>query len=194
MSDERLEELLAKQAITEVIHCYARAIDRMDEALLRSVFHPGSRHAHFFEGPSSDPSLPSSPEVPGDFVAFALGLLSTFSRTHHQLGNTLIRLQDSATAVAETYFTAYHRLRAVGDPLASPDAFDNEMDWFVGGRYLDRFELRDGQWKIVERTGMTDWVRLDPASSRGFGDIAPETIGKRAPDDLVYRFFGIRAC
>jgi hypothetical protein len=191
MSDERLEELLAKQAITEVIHRYARAIDRMDEALLRSVFHPGSRHAHFFEGPSSDPSLPSSVESPGDFVAFALGLLGTFSRTHHQLGNTLIEFRGPAGAVVETYFTAYHRLRAAGDPLASPDAFDNEMDWFVGGRYLDRFELRGGEWKIVERTGMTDWVRLDPASSRGFGDIAPETIGKRAPEDLVSRFFSV---
>jgi len=191
MADERLEALLAKQEITEVIFRYARAIDRMDEALLRSVFHPGSRHAHFFEGPSSDPAQPSSPESPGDFVAFALGLLSTFSRTHHQLGNTLIQLEGPASAVAETYFTAYHRLRPRGDPLASPDAFDTEMDWFVGGRYLDRFELRDGRWKIVERTGMTDWARLEGASSRGLGDVAPETVGKRAPDDLVCRFYSV---
>ena len=29
------DEMLAKQAITEVVYRYARAIDRMDEALLR---------------------------------------------------------------------------------------------------------------------------------------------------------------
>ncbi|HEY7775309.1 MAG TPA: nuclear transport factor 2 family protein [Kineobactrum sp.] len=183
--DEKLEALLAKQAITEVIVRYARAIDRLDEPLLRSVFHPGSQHNHFYEGLSSDPSLPSTPEQPGDFVAFALGLLATYSRTHHQLGNTLITLQGQGRATAETYFTAFHRMRAATDPLAGADAYDNEMDFFVGGRYLDHFELREGEWKIVRRLGMTDWTRLEPAHSHGFGNIAADTIGKRAPDDPV---------
>lgn len=191
MFDSRLEELLAKQEITELIFRYARAIDRMDEALLRSVFHPDSRHSHFYEGPSSDPGIPSSREAPGDFVAFALGLLSGFVRTHHQLGNTLIQFESEATARAETYFTAHHRMRARGEPLAAENAYDTEMDYFVGGRYLDRFESRDGRWKIVQRTGMTDWVRLEPASSQGFGDIADHTVGKRAPDDAVCEFYTV---
>ena len=191
MSDDWAAGLRAKQEITEVIYRYARAIDRMDERLLRSVFHPGSRHSHFYEGPSSDPGLPSSKEAPGDFVAFALGVLSAFTRTHHQLGNTLIQLESESTANAETYFTAFHRMRPRGDPLAGANAYDTEMDYFVGGRYLDRFERRDGEWKIVQRTGMTDWVRLEAASSQGFDDIAVETIGKRAPDDPVCEFYSI---
>ena len=191
MTDDRLEALLAKQAITEVIFRYARAIDRMDEHLLRSVFHPGSRHSHFYEGPSSDPGIPSSKEAPGDFVAFALGLLSAYSRTHHQLGNTLIQLEGETTATAETYFTAHHRMRARGEELAAENAYDTEMDYFVGGRYLDRFELRDGEWKIVQRTGMTDWIRLEPASSQGFDDIADHTVGKRAPEDAVCEFYTV---
>ena len=145
MAEQAVEELLAKQAITEVICRYARAIDRMDETLLRSVFHPGARHRHFYEGPSSDPDLPSTPEAPGDFVAFALGVLSTFTRTHHQLGNTLIELDGPEHARAETYFTAFHRMRPRGDPAAAPNAYDTEMDYFVGGRYIDRFALRDGE-------------------------------------------------
>jgi hypothetical protein len=191
MSDDWAAELRAKQAITEVIYRYARAIDRMDEPLLRSVFHPGSRHSHFYEGPSSDPGLPSSKEAPGDFVAFALGVLSAFTRTHHQLGNTLIQLESDNTANAETYFTAFHRMRPRGDPLAGDNAYDTEMDYFVGGRYLDRFECRDGEWKIVQRTGMTDWVRLEAPSSQGFNDIAPQTIGKRAPHDAVCEFYSV---
>ena len=189
MTDDGVVVLQAKQAITEVIYRYARAIDRMDESLLRSVFHPGSRHSHFYEGPSSDPGIPSSREAPGDFVAFALGLLSAYSRTHHQLGNTLIQLEGDGTATAETYFTAFHRMRARGDPLAAENAYDTEMDYFVGGRYLDRFESRGGEWKIVQRTGMTDWVRLEPGCSQGFADIAEQTIGKRAPDDAVCQFY-----
>jgi hypothetical protein len=187
MAQEAVRELLAKQAITEVVFRYARAIDRMDEALLRSVFHPGSRHNHFYEGPSSDAEAPSSPEAPVDFVAFALGVLGGFTRTHHQLGNTLIEFTSDEQARVETYFTAFHRMRARGDPLAPDNAFDTEMDYFVGGRYIDQFALRDGEWKIVERVGMTDWMRIEPPTSQGFGDIDPRTIGHRAPDDFIYQ-------
>ena len=191
MAGDPVQELMARQAITDVVFRYVRAIDRMDEPLLRSVFHPDSRHSHFYEGPSSDPAAPHSDEEPGDFVRFALGLLTTYSRTHHQLGNTLIEFEDDSHANVETYFTAFHRVRPLGDPLAGGQAFDNEMDYFVGGRYIDKFELRDGDWKIVHRTGMTDWVRLEPATSQGFGDIPDDTIGKRAPDDLICRFYTV---
>jgi len=60
-TDAQLQQLLDTQAIQNAIATYARALDRLDEKMLRSVFHPGSKHAHFFEGPSSDPSLPSKP-------------------------------------------------------------------------------------------------------------------------------------
>ena len=188
---DELQALLARQAITEVIYRYARAIDRMDEALLRSVFHPGSRHFHFYQGPSSAPEREAGGDDPGDFVRFALNVLSVHTRTHHQLGNTLIEFDSDTHAQVETYFTAYHRMRAQGDPLASDDAFETEMDYFVAGRYLDRFELHDGAWKIAHRTGMTDWVRLESPSPRGIAGIDPDTIGKRAPDDLVYRLASV---
>ena len=191
MGDDSLSELLAKQAITEVIYTYARAIDRMDEALLRSVFHPGSKHWHFYQGPSSDPDAPATDDDPGDFVRFALGLLATYSRTHHQMSNTLIDFTDDSHANVETYFTAFHLVRPKSDPLSGDQAFDNEMDYFVGGRYLDKFEARDGVWKIVERIGMTDWVRIEPSSSQGFGDIPAETVGKYAPEDLVCRLYSV---
>ena len=53
MQEQQVRELLDKQAVTDVIMTYARAIDRLDEDLLRSVFHPDSQHAHGFVGPSS---------------------------------------------------------------------------------------------------------------------------------------------
>jgi hypothetical protein len=184
--EQQLRGLLDKQAIEEAIKTYARALDRMDEALLRTVFHPGSKHVHFYEGPSSDPSLPSRPGQPLDFVAFAMDVLRTHLRTHHQLGNILIEL-DGDSAFAETYFTAHHRMRPKGDPLASPTAFDTEMDYFVGGRYIDRFERRDGQWRITHRTGMTDWMRIDAPASQAFGDVPASQIGRQGPDDMIYR-------
>jgi hypothetical protein len=143
--DQSLSELLSKQAIYEVIARYARAIDRLDEAMLRSLFHPHATHNHFYQGPSSQPERSANGDDPGDFVRFAFQVLSTYSRTHHQIGNTLIELNGENTATAESYFTAFHRMRPIGDPLAGPDAYETEMDFFVAGRYLDKFECIDGE-------------------------------------------------
>ena len=186
MEEQQVRELLDKQAITDVIMTYARAIDRLDEDLLRSVFHPDSQHAHGFVGPSSDPSQASSPGSPGDFVAYAFEVLGTLTRTHHQLGNIFIEL-DGDDAYTETYFSAYHRMRAKGDPLASDGAYDTEMDWLVGGRYIDRMQRREGVWKISHRTGLTDWMRTEPPSTQGFSDIPADMLGHRSSQDLVYR-------
>ena len=186
MSEQQIIELLDKQAITEVIMTYARAIDRLDEEMLRSVFHPDSQHAHGFVGPSSAPSLPSKPGEPLDFVAFAFEALNRHTRTHHQLGNILIELE-GANAYAESYFTAYHRMRAKGDPQAAENAYDTEMDFLVGGRYLDRFQKREGVWKISHRNGLTDWMRTEPPSTQGFSTIPADLVGQRSADDLVYR-------
>lgn len=186
MNEQLLQEVLDKHAITDVIMTYARAIDRLDEHMLRSVFHSDSQHAHGFVGPSSDPSIPSTPGEPGDFVAFAFAVLNTHTRTHHQLGNILIELEGE-NAYTESYFTAYHRMRAKGDPLAAENAHDTEMDLLVGGRYLDRFQKRDGAWKISHRTGLTDWMRTEPPATQGFFAIPEELLGHRGEQDLVYR-------
>lgn len=194
VSDPHLQMLLDKQACAEVMMTYCRAIDHRDEELLRSVFHPGSQHRHGFVGPSSDPGRPSKPGEPGDFVAYALGVLATHTRTHHQLGNIFIELEPGgAVAYTEAYFTAFHRLRPKGDPLASPTAYDTEMDVWVGGRYMDRMEKRDNAWKITNRTGMTDWQRIEPPSSSGFNLVPQEIRMQQNRDDFLYHrrsFYG----
>jgi hypothetical protein len=94
---------------------------------------------------------------------------------------------DGDNAYAETYFSAYHRMRAKGDPLAASNAYDTEMDFLVGGRYIDRFQRREGVWKISHRTGLTDWTRVEPPSSQGFSDTPAELQGQRGAADLVFR-------
>jgi hypothetical protein len=186
MNEQLLNELLDKQSISDVIMTYARAIDRLDETMLRSVFHPDSKHAHGFVGPSSDPSLTSEPGKPKDFVAYAFDVLNTHLRTHHQLGNIFIELEGD-NAYVESYFTAYHRMRAKSDPMAAANAHDTEMDLMVAGRYIDRFQKRDGVWKISHRTGLTDWIRTEPPATQGFFDTPAELLGQRGDCDLVYR-------
>jgi 3-phenylpropionate/cinnamic acid dioxygenase small subunit len=66
-------------------------------------------------------------------------------RTKHVTTNIVLELDEGAgTAVARSYFTA---LQALPDMALKP---------IVSGRYYDRFERRDGQWRFVERGVRTD--------------------------------------
>jgi hypothetical protein len=185
VNEKTLQELLDKQACAEVMMTYCRGIDHCDEELLRSVFWPDSQHRHGFVGPSSDPSRTSRPGEPGDFVAYALEVLSTHCRTHHQLGNIFIEVEGDV-AFTEAYFTAFHRMKANSEEGAASYAFDTQMDFWVGGRYMDRMERRNGEWKISHRIGTSDWQRLDPPSSISFS-ASPEDIRmKNSRDDVLY--------
>jgi hypothetical protein len=55
--------------------------------------------------------------------------------------------------VAESYFIVFHPY--------TPGAGEVEHIAFVGGRYLDRFECRDGEWRIADRKVVLDWTRAD---------------------------------
>ncbi|HEY8351680.1 MAG TPA: nuclear transport factor 2 family protein [Sphingomonadales bacterium] len=172
-----LRQLQDRQEITDLIHRYCRALDRCDEELLRSVFHPDSTHEH---GPYKGTSA--------EFCGFAMDLLRSIGPTQHHLGNVLIDLQGDV-AYAESYFVAYHRIPA-NMPSAQGIMADHtpgvEEDLFIGGRYVDRFERRGGQWKIAHRTGIHDWQRWETADERGFRSPASGLIGRRDRSDPVY--------
>jgi 3-phenylpropionate/cinnamic acid dioxygenase small subunit len=66
-------------------------------------------------------------------------------RTKHVTTNVVIELDEAAgTAVSRSYFTV---LQALPELVLQP---------IVSGRYQDRFERRDGQWRFVERRVRTD--------------------------------------
>lgn len=176
MTDALIRDLKDRQEITDQIHRYCRAIDRCDEALLRSVFHPDSTHDHGpYHGPSSD------------FCGFALDLLRLLTATQHHVGNILIDLQGDR-AYSEAYWVAYHHVPPGVDlpgPMADHDRSHAE-DLFIGGRYIDRFERRDGVWKIAHRFGIHDWQRWDRSDERGFRDLDPLKRGRRDHQDRAY--------
>jgi 3-phenylpropionate/cinnamic acid dioxygenase small subunit len=84
-------------------------------------------------------------------------------RTKHVTTNLAIDVdEDRETAMSRSYFTV---LQALPELPLQP---------IVSGRYEDRFELRDGQWRFAERRVRTDLVgdvsrhlrlaAVDPAS------------------------------
>ncbi len=163
--DPALRALVDKDAIRDVLFTYCRGIDRCDEALIRSVYHPGATDDHgTFTGSAED------------FVAWVIPLLRRdFASTMHTLGNILIAL-DGDSAHVESYLHAFHRvLRPAG-----------ARDLIFAGRYVDRFERRAGVWKIAARKVICDWTRYEPAAeSTAFTE--RYTRGERSRDDFVYK-------
>jgi len=167
----RLDALESRAAIAEVVMRYCRAFDRCDEAMLLSCFHADATHEHgAFTGLSRD------------FCAMGLALVRQLVLSHHQLGQISIEL-DGERAFVESYFTSYHRFGATPPP---GDGQPHE-DRIMGGRYVDRFERRDGVWRIAHRRGVNEWLRYEPGADRGFFDRPATERGRRDQGDPVYR-------
>ncbi len=172
MSDGRDAELHAvidKQAISDVIHRLARAIDRCDKALIASCFHEDATDDHgSFKGTAAE------------FCDWVIPVLQSMEATQHNIHNVLIELSGS-NALSESYFVAHHR-------IATPDG---PNDMIAAGRYLDRFEKRDGKWRIAHRHAIYDWSRNDPSTCQWDKPPAADILerGKRGETDPSYAHF-----
>lgn len=152
-------------AIIDLAALYMRGLDRLDGALLETQFWPEARCEYgVFSG------------SPSDFAAFCMEMLKRHQRNHHMLGQHLIDFAGEDEAFGEVYYQAYHR---VFDDSGTP------RDLFIAGRYVDRYERRDGVWKIAYRSELVDWVRDDPATD-GMVAVAPFIMGERKPVDPLY--------
>lgn len=165
MSDD-LELLMAERAIARVLHAYSRGVDRFDFEAVRACYWPDATDDHGdYKG-----------EIDG-FIDFLWQVLPRFDATGHFLGNMLIDVDlEAGVAGSETYAVAHHR-------YTKRDGRPADM---VGGlRYVDRFERREGEWRIAARVCAFDWWRTDPV----VGESAFEpsfTRGRRSSEDIVY--------
>ena len=128
------DELADREAIRDCLFRYCRGTDRADPDLLRTVYWPGAMDHHTgFEGTGED------------FIEWALPRLALLEQKVHMIGNILIDL-DGDTAKVETYLWS-----------VSISPGDEPRQSVVAGRYLDRFEKRDDEWRIAERWVVHDW-------------------------------------
>ena len=167
-TEKRLTDLLDREAIRECMYRYCRGIDRADEAALRSAYWPDAMDQH---GRYSGP-------VEGFFELVKQGY-SAHPRNVHQVSNILIEFASDAVAAVESYFNALQRSRRRDGTL-------NQV--LLAGRYCDRFEKRNGEWRVAKRTVVYDWVEeqtppAEPEEGR-FGLRKP--IGGRFPLDPIY--------
>jgi len=162
LNEPEFRTLLDKAQIHDALMRYSRGVDRGDGELVMSVFSPDAT-LDYGRGPMSP-------------AALAEGIARmTATGTMHFIGNEYIEV-DGDTAYGETYFISYATITDQGPPATRSR----------GGRYLDRFERRDGGWKIVHRLLVDEWSRLDELQ----GPITPPAgrVGLRSKDDPVYTF------
>nr|WP_087574138.1 nuclear transport factor 2 family protein [Sphingomonas sp. CDS-1] len=161
----RIEDLEARRDIMDCVCRYMRGQDRLDPALQKSAFHPD---AHVDCGP-----LAGSVD---DFVVYAQSGLTGCAFTHHMIGQVQLTI-DGDRAEGEVYFIAYHRMTLDGA----------EKDMIFGGRYIDEYRLREGQWRISRRKEIADWTRVDPAADDFFAMEPAYVRGGRRGEDFSDR-------
>jgi SnoaL-like domain len=150
MTMDELATLLAERAIRRRLLDYCRGIDRCDATLVASVYFEDSTDEHgTFSG------------LGVDFARYATDRLRAHAEaTHHVIGDSIIDFDDDRTARVETPVLAVHRCRDTDGPY---------LERF-GGRYLDTFECREGDWRIRHRVVAWDWdakERVEPAFPAG---------------------------
>jgi len=123
-----LQELIDRQQIHDCILRYCSGVDRFDREMLRSVYHADALddHGAFVGGVD-------------EFIDWAFAYHAKYQHTHkHFVLNHRCELQ-GATAHTETYWLFVGNNRF--EPATSLHT----------GRYLDRFEKRNGRWAIAAR-------------------------------------------
>jgi hypothetical protein len=174
LSDD-LRALVDRGKIRHCLERLARGEDRRDAALIAASLWPDSITDYgVFKG-SFD-----------EYLAWVVPGAEAITNTQHVLGQTYVELAGDR-ARAETQVVSYHRV----------DMGEGEHDTCIGGRYLDLFEQRGGEWRIAERTMLYDWYQDWGASidwSQGVMGLplSQEWFSGRARGDRSQRFFAAR--
>jgi len=161
-SEAELDAALSMQALDELSAAYARGLDRADEELLASLFHPDSTVVSGIINGSGSEFARQMPVF----------LRQNLERCWHSVANSWFQVAGDS-AVGEVYV------------LATMTAGGNDV--MTGGRYIDSYHRREGVWKFSSRTFVMDWTTSQPANPRNDAAYAAFIRGCFGREDPVYR-------
>ena len=162
-----IDRLKSLESIRDCIRRVCRGIDRIDERLLRSAFHPDAR---INMGKIYDGGL-------DDWISSALKHQKTQSQRQHVPASIRVQINGDE-AVAETYELDRHKSPMNG----------GFSDLVLAARTLDRLSRRGGEWKIVERVKVMDWGRTITADESVYAN-SPLDRGRDDETDPSYQLF-----
>lgn len=165
-TSEKIATLLDRQEILDCMTRFSRSMDRFDRELFLSTFHADATIAagNFVGGPADLYDWASNMHEQGQVA------------THHNLLNHTCDI-DGDVAHTETYYLFVGRNR-------------DDSNWIAGGRYIDRLERRDGQWKIALRTNAIEWSGMVPTMPIPFADVPDINLNgapSRSQEDPSYQ-------
>jgi SnoaL-like domain len=170
--DPKIQRLIDKQEITDLVYAYCNASDRHDHDKLRQLYHPDAidDHGGFFKG------------LAMEFIDQLPQIQAPMNILHHNVTNINLAL-DGDYAEGEIYVLAFHQISAAEGPI----------DLMIGGRYFDKYEKRDGIWKYSERAVVADWASVnDPSTVRLDHPLVEGShIGRPGREDPSYSFFSL---
>jgi hypothetical protein len=173
--------LADRAAIHDAMLRWVRAVDRREWNLVREAFHPDAYDDHgIYRG-----------NLEG-LVVWLSERHATISHSSHVVSNILIEFADEDSAIVETYCVAYQRYGSSGaktrsDITGGADVRDAPFDMIINGRYVDRFERREGAWKIAHRTVVFDNSMMYPVAAEG-PKLNPDwPIGTRDRADPIWK-------
>ena len=159
MTLDRIEDRLE---IQQALYRYARGVDRRDWDLVRSTYHPDGYDDH------------------GNYKGGIDGFIESLKKRHatveqsmHVLANCLIDFAGPDRALVETYFSTYQRVApSAGEARkiylrGQPIRDDEAVEGTVYGRYVDVFERRAGEWRVLKRTVVFEVYKGSPAPAGG---------------------------
>ncbi|MCJ8159795.1 nuclear transport factor 2 family protein [Sphingomonas sp. LaA6.9] len=136
-----------REAITDLIYRYCRAMDRIDPELGYSIWH-------------DDGTADYGADV---YQGSGRGFIDHVCKQHqgllnhsHQVTNIIIEL-DGNRAASEAYVFATLRMQR-GDAL---------MQMMVWSRYIDQWSKRDDRWGIDKRIAVMDLDEIRPVTPMG---------------------------
>jgi hypothetical protein len=166
--DPKLQALIDRQDILDVMHQYAHACDRSDEPRIADVYHPEAQDNHgLYNGPGKK------------FAKVVCDSNAEHDTMSHLMGQSQIKI-DGDKAGAETYFNA---------TIARMDGDVRYID-MMGGRYVDTLQRRDGQWRISDRVCTCEWsmtLRVESEWQRDAGFVC----GTYDKSDVSYPVLGL---
>jgi hypothetical protein len=164
--------MLDEFELRKLVHGYCRAVDRGDFETLRSLYHHDAKDAHgdFSAGTAAD------------FLA-QLEAAHPYVRSMQHNVTTVNFAISGQLAEGEIYTIATHTF----------NAGDRDVDVIVGGRYLDKYEKRDGAWKFSERAIVTDWAHVNDPSTVNFSHPITRDTPEGSPGagDASHQFFSL---
>lgn len=174
--EQQLRTLLDKEQIRDVLYRYARGVDRKDLELLKSCYHEDAIDAHWsFIGNGRD----FAREI---LEPHQMGQVPVFK---HFITNVLIELDGDRAFCESSYLFS----QTISLTRRRQAALTSE------GRYLDIFERRAGEWRILRRLLVPEsgnWSLPVPTPGpTTFPMPTAQQCTGRFPDDPVYRGFGI---